>query len=89
MPMDRAVLAKNAGVTSVRLRVGNPHRREALRFYNSAGGLWKGRRSTVTPLLNTSEVCRILAVSKITVRRLVNSGQLPCIRYIKGRPMAI
>jgi excisionase family DNA binding protein len=41
----------------------------------------------VTPLLSISEVSRLLAVSKITVRRLVNGGELPCIRLSKGGPL--
>jgi excisionase family DNA binding protein len=41
----------------------------------------------VTPLLSIAEVSRLLAVSKITVRRLVNCGELPCIRLSKGGPL--
>lgn len=42
---------------------------------------------SMTPLLSISEVSRLLAVSKITVRRLVNGGELPCIRLSKGGPL--
>ena len=41
----------------------------------------------MTPLLSIAEVSRLLAVSKITVRRLVNGGELPCIRLSKGGPL--
>jgi excisionase family DNA binding protein len=41
----------------------------------------------MTPLLAISEVARLLGVSKITVRRKVGSGELPCIRLTKGGPM--
>ena len=43
--------------------------------------------STVTPLLGIAEVARLLSVSKITVRRKVSTGELPCIRLTKGGPM--
>jgi len=41
----------------------------------------------MTPLLGIAEVARLLAVSKITVRRKVSTGELPCIRLSKGGPM--
>jgi excisionase family DNA binding protein len=41
----------------------------------------------VTPLLSISDVAKLLAVSKITVRRKVSAGELPCIRLTKGGPM--
>ncbi len=41
----------------------------------------------MTPLLGISEVSRLLAVSKITIRRLVACGELPVIRLSKGGPM--
>ena len=41
----------------------------------------------MTPLLAISEVARLLGVSKITIRRKVGSGELPCIRLSKGGPM--
>jgi excisionase family DNA binding protein len=41
----------------------------------------------VTPLLSISEVSKLLAVSKITVRRKVSAGELPCVRLTKGGPL--
>ena len=41
----------------------------------------------MTPLLSISEVSKLLAVSKITVRRKVNSEELSCIRLTRGGPM--
>jgi len=41
----------------------------------------------MSPLLGIADVARILNVSKITVRRKVSSGELPCIRLTKGGPM--
>ena len=41
----------------------------------------------MSPLLGIAEVARLLAVSKITVRRKVSTGELPCIRLTKGGPM--
>jgi excisionase family DNA binding protein len=41
----------------------------------------------VTPLLSISDVSKLLAVSVITVRRKVSSGELPCIRLSKGGPL--
>jgi len=41
----------------------------------------------MTPLLGIAEVARLLAVSKITIRRKVSAGELPCIRITKGGPM--
>ena len=41
----------------------------------------------MTPLLSISEVSKLLAVSKITVRRKVSTGELPCIRLSKGGPL--
>lgn len=41
----------------------------------------------MTPLLAIGEVARLLGVSKITVRRKVSTGELPCIRLTRGGPM--
>jgi excisionase family DNA binding protein len=41
----------------------------------------------MTPLIGIAEVARLLNVSKITVRRKVSSGELPCIRLSKGGPL--
>ncbi len=41
----------------------------------------------MTPLIGIAEVAKLLAVSVITVRRKVGSGELPCIRLTKGGPM--
>jgi excisionase family DNA binding protein len=41
----------------------------------------------MAPLLNIGEVAKLLAVSTITVRRKVNTGELRCIRLTKGGPM--
>lgn len=41
----------------------------------------------MTPLLSISEVSKLLAVSKITVRRKVSAGELPCVRLTKGGPL--
>lgn len=41
----------------------------------------------MTPLLGIAEVAKLLAVSKITIRRKVSAGELPCIRLTKGGPM--
>jgi excisionase family DNA binding protein len=41
----------------------------------------------MTPLIGIDEVARLLAVSKITIRRKVSSGELPCIRLTPGGPM--
>jgi len=41
----------------------------------------------VTPLIGISEVARLLSVSKITIRRKVSAGELPCVRLTKGGPM--
>ncbi len=41
----------------------------------------------MTPLLNIAEVARLLAVSKVTIRRKVSTGELPCIRLTEGGPM--
>jgi excisionase family DNA binding protein len=40
----------------------------------------------MTPLIGIPEAARLLAVSKITIRRLVNAGELPFIRLTKGGP---
>ncbi len=40
----------------------------------------------MTPLIGIDEVARLLAVSKITIRRKVSSGELPVIRLSKGGP---
>jgi excisionase family DNA binding protein len=41
----------------------------------------------VTPLLSISEVSKLLAVSKITIRRKVSAGEPPCVRLTKGGPL--
>ncbi len=41
----------------------------------------------MTPLLGIAEVAKLLAVSKVTIRRKVSSGELPCIRLTKRGPM--
>jgi len=41
----------------------------------------------MTPLLSIAEVSKLLAVSVITVRRKVSSGELPCVRLTKGGPL--
>lgn len=41
----------------------------------------------MTPLVGIADVAKILAVSKITVRRLVSAGELPCVRLTKGGPL--
>lgn len=41
----------------------------------------------MTPLIDIAEVARLLSVSKITVRRKVTTGELPCVRLTKGGPM--
>ena len=41
----------------------------------------------MTPLLGISDVAKLLSVSKITIRRKVSTGELPCIRLTKGGPM--
>lgn len=41
----------------------------------------------MTPLVGIAEVAQLLNVSKITIRRKVSSGELPCIRLSKGGPM--
>jgi excisionase family DNA binding protein len=41
----------------------------------------------MTPLIGIDEVARLLFVSKITIRRKVSAGELPCIRLTKGGPM--
>ncbi len=38
-------------------------------------------------LVDIAEVARLLAVSKVTVRRKVSNGELPCVRLTKGGPM--
>jgi excisionase family DNA binding protein len=42
---------------------------------------------TVTPLMTIKDVSQFLSVSVITVRRLVATGELACIRLTKGGPM--
>ena len=39
------------------------------------------------PLVDIGEVARLLAVSKMTVRRLVSAGNLPCVRLTTSHPM--
>lgn len=41
----------------------------------------------MTPLIGIADPARLLAVSKITIRRKVSYGELPCVRLTKGRPM--
>ena len=41
----------------------------------------------MTALISIDEVARLLSVSKITIRRKVSAGELPCIRMTKGGPM--
>jgi excisionase family DNA binding protein len=41
----------------------------------------------MTPLVGIEEVARLLSVSKITIRRKVSAGELPCVRLSKGGPM--
>ena len=41
----------------------------------------------MSPLLGISDVAKLLNVSKITVRRKVSTGELPCIRLTKGGPL--
>ena len=41
----------------------------------------------MTPLIGIADVAKLLAVSTITIRRKVNTGELPCIRLTKGGPM--
>jgi excisionase family DNA binding protein len=40
-----------------------------------------------TPLIGITELARLLSVSKITIRRKVSAGELPCVRLTKGGPM--
>lgn len=41
----------------------------------------------MTPLMSIAEVAKLLAVSKITIRRKVSAGELPCVRLSKGGPL--
>ncbi len=41
----------------------------------------------MTPLLNVKDVAQFLSVSVMTVRRLVATGELPCVRLTKGGPL--
>jgi excisionase family DNA binding protein len=41
----------------------------------------------MTPLIGIADVAKLLAVSTITIRRKVNTGELPCIRLTKGGPI--
>lgn len=41
----------------------------------------------MTPLLGIAEVAKLLSVSKITIRRKVSAGELPCVRLTKGGPL--
>lgn len=41
----------------------------------------------MTPLITIKDVSQLLSVSVITVRRLVATGELACIRLTKGGPM--
>jgi excisionase family DNA binding protein len=38
-------------------------------------------KAELEPLMTTDEVAAILRVNPKTVRRLVNAGRLPCIRF--------
>jgi excisionase family DNA binding protein len=41
----------------------------------------------MSPLLGIGDVAKLLSVSKITIRRKVSAGELPCVRLTKGGPM--
>jgi excisionase family DNA binding protein len=41
----------------------------------------------MAPLVGIAEVARLLAVSTITIRRKVSTGELRCVRLTKGGPM--
>lgn len=41
----------------------------------------------MSPLIGISDVAKLLNVSKITIRRKVSAGELPCVRLTKGGPM--
>jgi excisionase family DNA binding protein len=41
----------------------------------------------MNPLLGIGDVAKLLNVSKITIRRKVSAGELPCVRLTKGGPM--
>lgn len=41
----------------------------------------------MSPLLSIGEVSKLLNVSKITIRRKVSAGELPCVRLTKGGPL--
>jgi excisionase family DNA binding protein len=41
----------------------------------------------MSPLLSIGEVSKLLSVSKITIRRKVSAGELPCVRLTKGGPL--
>jgi excisionase family DNA binding protein len=41
----------------------------------------------MTALVSIGDVAKLLNVSKITIRRKVNSGELPVVRLTKGGPM--
>jgi excisionase family DNA binding protein len=41
----------------------------------------------MTPLLNIGDVAKLLNVSKMTIRRKVSVGELPCVRLSPGGPM--
>ncbi len=43
--------------------------------------------SAMTAQVSISDVAKLLAVSKITIRRKVSAGELPCIRLTKGGPL--
>jgi excisionase family DNA binding protein len=45
------------------------------------------RTAEMTPLIGIAEVARLLAVSKITIRRLVSAGALRCVRLRAGGPL--
>ncbi|PYT49501.1 MAG: hypothetical protein DMG44_10575 [Acidobacteria bacterium] len=41
----------------------------------------------MTPLIGLGEAARLLAVSKVTIRRKVASRELPCVRLTPGGPI--
>jgi excisionase family DNA binding protein len=41
----------------------------------------------MSPQLGIGDVAKLLNVSKITIRRKVSAGELPCVRLTKGGSM--
>lgn len=41
----------------------------------------------MSPLVGIAEVAKLLNVSKMTIRRKVSAGELPCVRMSPGGPM--